>query len=1056
MKTKFSGILTLFLAFVVQISFAQEKTISGTVSDESGMPLPGVNIIVKGTTNGTQTDFDGNYTINASAGDVLTFTYVGLKTVEQTVGSSNTINVTMQEDAALLDEVVVTALGIKREKKSLGYAQQSVKGEDLVKGKDTNVANALAGKIAGVQIIGNNSTTFGASYIRLRGEDDLLYVVNGVPVYAISDINPEDIADISVLKGGSATALYGPPGRNGAVVITLKTAEAGAATFTIDQSVTVNQVTNMPEYQNEYGGGYSQTFNTFTYDPAQDPVEWAAFDGQPYPDFWADESWGPKLDGTLVRHWDSWIPGTPEFGELRAWSPSKNDVKTFFEDAITTNTTLSFAKAGDDYNIRSSIAYVENNGLVPNSFNKQVRFSSNASYKLSEKFEFFANVNIEDRNMLNNPDQGYGNLGSNFNQWWQRQLDFKRLRRYERNGQVASWNIRGPRDARPLYWDMPYFQSYENDKNYAKNAYFGKAGGTYSFNDNFSLTAEIRKTFNQYRQDDRGTTKSLLDPAFYNEQFWQNERTDYFAMAAYQDTFMNGDLDVTANIGAEKVIIDYRRLFASTAGNITIPEFYNLAASRDPLTASATTSSQKRDGIFAKGSAGYKKMLYLDASYRIDWNSKAAANDNRVETFGASLSFLAHESLIPKNDVLTFAKFRAGYAEAPFFPDLPYQTSSVYTTGTLYQGYGRLNVDSNEANPNLRGGVREELEFGAELRFFNNKLNVNLSYFDRKDKDLPVPIALDGATGYTTTRVNSGKQSANGFEIDLSGNVIENDQFTWNLALNFATLNRYVDFIYDGITTRELSTYTSNMKLMEIVGEEWGTLIGRGFATGPNGEILYSAASGGRYFYSRKTNKNLGNVLPDFTGGLTSTLSYKNFDLSLGFDFQKGGKYYSRTERYMDHSGLSAKTAGLNDKGNPKRDPVANGGGVHIVGLLETGTDANGDPISDGTVVDTYVEAQDLYNLGNLGNIYENNLHDATYIKLRTVRLNYNFDKDFVSKFGLSAASFSVFGNNVWLIDSDMNWVDPSELEKRGGYNWAEAGTLPQTRSIGANLKLTF
>lgn len=246
------------------------------------------------------------------------------------------------------------------------------------------------------------------------------------------------------------------------------------------------------------------------------------------------------------------------------------------------------------------------------------------------------------------------------------------------------------------------------------------------------------------------------------------------------------------------------------------------------------------------------------------------------------------------------------------------------------------------------------------------------------------------------------------------------------------------------------------MRLQERVGEEWGTLIGRGYANGPNGEILFKAASGGRYFYSRKTNKNLGHVLPDFTGGVTSNMSYKAFDFSLGFDFQKGGRYYSRTERYMDHSGLSAKTAGLNDKGNPKRDPVASGGGVHIVGLLETGLDSNGDPISDGTVVDAYVEAVDLYNLGNLGNIYENNLHDASYIKLRSIKLNYNFDPELVSKLKLSGASIGLFANNVWLIDADMNWADPSEMERRGGINWAEAGQLPQTRSMGVNLKLTF
>ena len=283
MKTKFNGILTLLLALVVQISFAQEKTVTGTVSDNSGA-LPGVSVLIKNTTSGTETDFDGKYSIKAKAGDVLSFSYLGYKTVEKTVGSSSTINVTMVEDANVLDEVVVTGLGIKRDKKALGFSQQSVKGEDLVKAKEVDISNALAGKISGVQIVGNNSSTFGSSQIKLRGETNVLYVVDGVKVYASSDINTDNGADISVLKGGSATAIDGPDGRNGVIVITTKQATKGAATIDVDYAMTVNSVTNLPEMQNEYGGGYSQTFPTFTYNAATDPASWAAFNGQKTPE----------------------------------------------------------------------------------------------------------------------------------------------------------------------------------------------------------------------------------------------------------------------------------------------------------------------------------------------------------------------------------------------------------------------------------------------------------------------------------------------------------------------------------------------------------------------------------------------------------------------------------------------------------------------------------------------------------------------------------------------------------------------------------------------------
>ncbi|MCX2678472.1 SusC/RagA family TonB-linked outer membrane protein [Galbibacter sp. EGI 63066] len=1053
MKTKLHVFLMLITALIVQFTFAQEKTVTGVVTDQDGLPLPGANVVVKGTTNGTQTDFDGNYSIKANAGDILVFSFVGQKTEERTIGASSTIDISLAQDAQALDEVVVTGLGIKREKKALGYSQQSVGGDQLVQARETDVANALAGKISGVQIVGNSSSTFGQSSIRLRGNDDLLYVVDGIRIYSSSDINTDNVADISILKGASATAIYGPEGRNGVVIITSKQGTPGAAKFEIDHSLAMNTVSALPDFQNEYGGGYSQEFNVFNYDPATDPASWASFDGDLYPDFWADESWGPRLDGQMIRHWDSWIPGTPEFGEKRAWTQSPNDVRSFYDTALTTNTTLAFSKAGEKYNVRSTVSYIDQNGVIPNSGNKSTKISINAVYNATERLKFIANLNIEDRDRVNNPDQNYGNLGSNFNQWWQRQLDFNRLQNYVRNAQVVSWNIRGPRDPRPLYWDMPYFHSYENERHWSKNTYFGKVGIQYEINDQLSFNFDVRKTFHSWMEDDRATTISLLDPAWYDEFHQRHERQDFFAMLNYSNRFMNDNLDVDVSVGGEKVEKDWRRLYATTNGDLTIPDFYNLSGSQDPITAVNRREQEKRDALFAKGSIGYKGTLYLDGSYRMDWSSTARAEANRVDTYGASLSFLVH-NILPDNDFLSFAKLRGGFASAPFFPD-PYLTKNVYNVNALYQGYGRLSVSNNQENPILEGGIRDEIEVGAELQFLRNRIALDLTYFNRVDKGLPINVPLDGATGYSNITVNSGKQTTKGYELALVGDVIASENVTWSLGVNFATLERVVDELYPGIDARDLSTYTSNMRLQERVGEEWGLFYGTGFATDDNGNIMFTE-NDGVYYYSIQQNKFLGSLLPDFTGGITSNLQYNNISLALGFDFQKGGKYYSRTERYMDHSGLTSYTAGLNDLGNPKRDPVNEGGGEHVVGVLQTGTDDAGNPISDGTVVDAYVDPQELYNSGNLGNIYENNLHDATYIKLRTVRLTYNFPEDVVKKLSLSGASLGLFGNNLWLIDSDMKWVDPSELEKRSEINWAESGTLPMTRTIGMNLKLTF
>ncbi|EIJ39223.1 TonB-linked outer membrane protein, SusC/RagA family [Galbibacter orientalis DSM 19592] len=1053
MKSKLSVFLMLVLAFNVQFIFAQEKTVTGVVTDQDGLPLPGANVVVKGTAVGAQTNFDGEYSIQANVGDILVFSYVGQKPEERTVGTSNEINLALVQDAQALAEVVVTGQGIRREKKALGFSQQSVEGDQLVQARETDVNNALAGRVSGIQVVGNSSSTFGESKVRLRGNDDLLYVVDGVRINNSSDINTDNIAEMSVLKGASATAIYGPEGRNGVIIITSKSGTIGAAKVEVNYSVGLSSVSALPKYQNEYGGGYSQTFNTFSYDPAQDPASWASFDGQQYPDFWADESWGPRLDGQMVRHWDSWIPGTPEFGELRPWTQSPNDVRSFYDSALTNNTTVSFSKAGEDYNVMSTVSYVNQNGVIPNTSNQYTKVALNAFYNVTDKLKFVANINIEDRDRLNNPDQGYGNLGSNFNQWWQRQLDFNRLQDYMRNGQAVSWNIRGPRDARPLYWDSPYFHSYENERHDYKNSYFGKIGIVYEITDDLDFTFDVRRTFYSYLADDRATTISLLDPAFYSEQQSRRERQDFFGMLNYHKRLFNENLDLDIVVGGEKIEEDYRSLFSTTNGDLTIPDFYNLAGSQDPVTAENLTEREKRNGLFTKASLGYKGTIYIDGSYRLDWSSTARADDNRVETYGGSLSFLLHE-ILPKNDILTFAKLRAGYASAPFFPD-PYLTSNVYDVDVLYQGNGRLSVSNNQENPILRGGTRDEFEIGSELQFFRNRVSLDLTYFNRIDNDLPINVPLDGATGYSNITVNSGKQTTNGFEVGITGDIIKSQDVTWTLGVNFATLEKVVNELYPGIDARDLSTYSTSIRLQERVGEEYGLFYGTGYAKDENGNILFTE-NDGNYYYSIQQNKFLGSLLPDYTGGIVSNFKYKNLSFNLGFDFQKGGKYYSRTERYLDHSGLSAKTAGLNDLGNPKRDPVSSGGGEHIVGVLQTGLDADGNPISDGTVVDAYVDPQVLYNSGNLGTIYENNLHDATYIKLRTIRLKYDFNKALIEKLSLSGASISLYANNVWLIYSDEPWIDPSELEKRNDINWAEGGTLPMTRTVGLNLNLIF
>ena len=680
MKTMLKGFATLVLALFVQISFAQEKTVTGKVTDASG-PLPGVSILVKGTSTGTETDFDGKFSIKAKSGDVLRFSYVGYKTVERTVGAANVINVTLAEDLDVLDEIVITALGEKREKKSLGFAQQSVKPENLVRSRETDVNNALAGRVAGVQAIGAPSAGFGNSGIRLRGNTNVLYIVDNVKVSAISDINTDDIADLSVLKGSAATALYGWEGRNGVVLITTKTAKKGQSSITLNHSTAVENVYLLPDYQNEYGGGYSQSFNVFTYNPAQHPASWASFDGQPMVEYYADESWGPKMDGTPVRHWDSWIVGDPEFGKLRPFSPNPDNVKNFFDTGVTNNTSLGFAKGGDDYTVRMSLINIDRTSVFPNSHRRTVQASINASLNITDDLTAYANISYQDRRTKNFPDNGYGNVGSNFNQWWQRQLDMDRLRNYKRNGQFVSWNINSPSNQSPLYWDSPFFEVYENLNFQTKNSTYGRMGLKYDVNDNLNVSIDLRKTVNSYEFNDRLGFGSVNPIPFYSENESYDYRDEVFGIANYSKD-INEDFDITASLGFELSTIGSKRLSANTNGGLTTLGFYSLNTSVDRPTVNNSSSTFRTRSIFAKASVGYKDLVYVDGFTRFDWGSSAFADANRVETFGGSVSFL-FSKLIPENDILSFGKFRMSAAQAPTFP-APYALSAVYDIGKLH------------------------------------------------------------------------------------------------------------------------------------------------------------------------------------------------------------------------------------------------------------------------------------------------------------------------------------------------------------------------------------
>jgi TonB-linked SusC/RagA family outer membrane protein len=1032
--------MSLIMTF--QLSFAQ-KTVSGTVTDSSGVPLPGATVVVQGTSNGVTTNFDGIYSISANEGDQLVASFVGYASVSATVGASSTLDFSLSPDNSL-EEVVVTALGITRAAKSLGFAQQSVSGDALTKTKETDFRTALAGKVAGVQVIGGTSSTFEPSAIRLRGEQNVLYVVDGIPMSS-TDINTAIIDNITVLKGAAATALYGYDARSGVIVITTKKAKRGETYISVDHNTVLSEVNRLPNYQNEYGGGYYQSWDTFTYNPNTDPAEWAAFNGHYVPYYAADESWGPKLDGTLVRHWDSWIPDHPDFGTLRPWSPNPDNVKNFFNLGVKNTTSLSFAKGGEDYSFRASARASQDEAVVPNATRDVYDLNINGEIKLTDDISIYSSLNARLQQTDNYVSSGYGSLASNFSQWWQRQLDMDRLEKnYYYNGVFYTWNRRSARNARPQYWDAPHYEQYFNTNANENSTYSGNFGINIDLADNLTANVEVKRR--AYTRHNWGRSyvgvNTLNQTPGYSEGSYNQSFNQLLAKLNYS-LDITKDLDLTAIVGYTADQNKWVSTSANTVGGLQIPDFYTISNSKDKPNYSTSRTNTKYRSAFANASVGYKDLLFVDGSYRFDWGSTANPDNNRIETFQLSGSFIFSNLIdLPS---LTFGKLRAGYAESPIFPGA-YATNQTYSTGTSYGSLPSMAVPNTLANPNLTGGLRTETEYGVELKFFDNRFGIDFTYFDREDSNLPVSVTAPASSGYSRLSVNSKITSSDGIELAISGTPILTDNFRWDLSANVGTLTKTVDFIYEGIDRVIINSWLSwsSMDLQEIVGEEWGILYGRKRRTDANGNYVYN--SSGTYAYDN--NQILGNIMPDATGGITSSMQYKNWDLSIGIDWQDGGLYHSVTDMFSVAAGMHAWTAGVNDKGNPKRDPVSSGGGIHQVGVY-----------TDGSPADFYM-APDSWAWGNWtrDDLW---LVDASFVKLRQVRLGYSFDSNSLDKTPFSSINVALIGNNLGLLYENSQWdggIDPSEM----GSNWSgnnfasEGGQMPSARSVGLNISLQF
>lgn len=1063
-------LFSIFMLGIIVYGSAQDVTVSGIIKDAENAPLPGANIVVKGTTNGTVSDNNGKYTISAPKGATLVVSFVGFTNQEIVIGNQTQIDVTLSDD--VLAAVVVTALGVSRKERSLGYAVQQVTGEKLSVVNESNVVSSLSGKVAGVQVIGSSGAAIGGSQkIRLRGVGSLgsndapLIVVDGTPISnsttapderewrggrdygnLAGDINYNDIASVSVLKGPSAAALYGQRGANGAIIITTKTGKSRKGIgVDVNHSTTFDRVYILPEYQNEYAGGYSQTLPTFKYIAGTHPTSWASFDGQNILNYGADESWGPKMDGTPVRHWYSWHPGN-EFGKLAPLTANPNNVRNFFRTGTTISNNVSLSGGDAKSTFRLSLGNTSTKGVMPNSKLSRSNVGINASTKLTSKLKASVGVNYSLTSATGRPASGYSgrNPVTSFNQWFQRQIDIDRLRDYRNaDGTMRSWNIVGPNDYDPSspgsflvgrYWNSPFFESMENAPVDSRNRVFGNFNLTYEVIPGLTVSA-IARTDAYSQSIEEKIASGGLDQDEYYIALTRAREDNFEFLSQYNKRF--GELSINANLGANIRRNVYARVTEKTSGGLSLPGLYNIAASVARPTVTNYRSEKEVRSIYMSTSLGYKDMLYLDLTARNDWSSSLPESNNSYFYPSVSASFVFSELVsIPW---FSFGKIRASWAQVGSDVD-PYNINQTYKLGNVHGSSPSLSNSDILRNPNLKPQTSANYEFGLEAKFLKGRIGFDVTYYNNPIRNQILFLKVPEASGYKERVTNAGQITRQGIEAALSGTPVATNSFSWDINFNIARNITKIDELSEGVDNLILEQTLTNgwggTSLHARVGEEWGQVVGKRIRR-INGQPVLTSSG----LYVTDDNEALGSVLPDFTGGIMNTFRYKNWELSAFIDFQVGGQFFSVTKMFNAYSGLSAETVGTNDKGNPVRDAVANGGGVHVVGVGE-----------DGEPLDMYVDAQDYYT-GMFG-LTERWLYDATFVKLREVRLGYRLPKSLVAKTPFNNISVSVIAKNLWLIHANVDGLDPSEISGgAGGYNLAEGGQLPGVRSIGFNLK---
>lgn len=1033
-----------------------QSKLEGTVIDAiTKEPVIGASINIKGTTHGVVTDLDGKFFFQTGQKFpyTLVVSYLGYKKKEVVV-NQNSVIIDLTEEQNVLSEVVVTALGITKEKKSLGYTTQSLKNKDIADTKETNFLNSLAGKLAGVRIT-NSQGDMGSSRIIIRGETSIagnnqpLFVVDGVPVdnsqlnsggatrdfkNAISDLNPQDIETLTVLKGPNAAALYGSRAAHGVVLITTKSGKSQKGLgISVSSGITISQVATLPSFQNSFGQGSNGKFSYV------DGKGGGINDG-------VDESWGPKLDGRLI----------PQFysnGQAVPFVANPDNVRDFFNTGLTFDNSISVARSDDKSDFRLGINNQKQNGTVPNSEVNKTNFTINTNYQISKnvKVGVTGNYIVTDAPALPGGPMGARAAGVMLQfLWFGRQVDINQLR----NNRDVNWNN--------SYYSNPYWNAYYNTTSQQRNRLIGDIhldakladGLNFKFRTGVDYYNDRRKyqikygtngtPFGSYAEDAYTVSESNTEGIFT----YTKKLSDDFSLDALAGFNIRNHSDAN----------NYQK-----APRLAVPDLYTLNNSRDPLTSYNTLSKLRVYSAYASAQFGYKNYAFVNVTARNDWSSTLPSSNRSYFYPSINGSLVLSEALNLKSNTLDFLKLRGGWSEVGNDAD-PYQLSTVYNFQTAFDGNPIQTSSQKKLNENLKPETTRSTEVGVEASFWKNRLHFDAAYYNTNSFDQILEIKTTASSGYNSQLINAGKINNRGIEIQLDGTPIQTQDFKWNVGVNYSKNISKVEILdYD----KQIQNYTigssGGVDVLASVGQAYGALYGTAYQRDASGNIVVGANGLPK---ADPQNKVLGHYTPDYLAGVTNTLTYKNIELSFLVDASVGGELFSGTNRTGNYTGVLAQTlpgrdaanGGLsyyypsNNTANPKT-LVAGGTAPSGVTVYDDGMIFKG-VYADGTANNQVISAQEYYKASY--NISEAYVYSSTFVKLREVKLAYNLNKSFVKKLGLEAASITVVGRNLFFIYKDAPNIDPETAFNTGNAQGLESLALPTTRSYSLNVNLKF